>query len=288
MDRRQVEYFLTVVESGSITAAARRLGISQPALSEAMARAEAEFGMPLLRRGARGVLLTDAGRQLVGAATRVAHAFDELDSALHPERRLERGRLTIVCPRSLALDPTTGLVSAFRLHHPRIKVTMSRLPDGESVNDVVASGRADVGIGGIEARRPEVVTSALPLQEIIAVVHPAMELSETPSVDELISHGLIVAPPGAASRTLLAERVGEPRLRAAIVVETSSMSAMIPLVKTGRCVAFIPQAMAAAAHGQGLETRTPVPGLWQNVQLVHGRVLSPSADAFVAMAGVAS
>ena len=64
MDLKQLRYFVTVVESGSISAAARKLYMTQPPLSAQMQALEQELGCPLLERGARRVELTDAGRRL--------------------------------------------------------------------------------------------------------------------------------------------------------------------------------------------------------------------------------
>jgi DNA-binding transcriptional LysR family regulator len=59
--RGQLEYFVTVAEHGQMTSAARRLGVAQPALSQAIAQLEAELGLKLLERHPRGVTLTRAG-----------------------------------------------------------------------------------------------------------------------------------------------------------------------------------------------------------------------------------
>ena len=105
MDRRHLEYFLALADRGSISAAARGLGVSQPTISEALARMEKECGLTLVRRGSRGVTLTDAGRDLTGPAAQVLRAYRDLDHALHPLNVVQRGRLTVVCPRTLARDP---------------------------------------------------------------------------------------------------------------------------------------------------------------------------------------
>ena len=60
MDIRQLTYFLTIAEEGQITAAARRLHMAQPPLSQQMKNLEAELGVQLFKRGPRQVQLTDA------------------------------------------------------------------------------------------------------------------------------------------------------------------------------------------------------------------------------------
>jgi LysR family transcriptional regulator of abg operon len=70
---RQIEDFLTVVESGGIRAAARKRGVSQPAITRSVRRLEADLGAQLVHRTPRGVLLTSSGRAFFARA-RVAHA----------------------------------------------------------------------------------------------------------------------------------------------------------------------------------------------------------------------
>lgn len=284
MDRRHLAYFLAVAECGSISAASRQLGVSQPTVSQAIARAESEYGVPLLRRTSRGVALTDAGRDLVGPAAQVLRGYDELDRALRPALALERGRLHLVCPRTLAHDPLAGLIGAFRRQFPGIFVTLHRPVDAESAATVVASGRAEVGIGATGGRHVDLVTERLGRQRIVALVHPRMKVSPSPDLAELVALGVITTPRGGVTRRLVAERVGDHVLDRATVVETSAVGAVVPLVRGGLGVAFVPEAMGREALLTGVEMRYPRPDLTREIWLVHGRSLSPAAREFVALA----
>ena len=72
MDPRRVLVFRTVARAGLLSAAARELGWTQPAVSQQLQRLEHEVGAPLLLRSTRGVTLTDAGRLLLGRADTLA------------------------------------------------------------------------------------------------------------------------------------------------------------------------------------------------------------------------
>ena len=71
MNLKQLEYFVAIVEEGQVTAAARRLHISQPPLSYELAQLERELGCKLVHRGPRGVTPTDAGRLLYERAAHI-------------------------------------------------------------------------------------------------------------------------------------------------------------------------------------------------------------------------
>ncbi|MBN3754378.1 LysR family transcriptional regulator [Paraburkholderia sp. Tr-20389] len=78
MDLRQLRYFLTIAEEGSVAAASRRLHIAQPALSRHMRALEEQIGTELFVRNTRGVTLTDAGVELIACATRAIDSVRDL------------------------------------------------------------------------------------------------------------------------------------------------------------------------------------------------------------------
>src|SRR5437763_262278 len=83
-DFRQFRYFVTVAEEGQMTRAARRLRLAQPALSQAIARLEAQVGVKLLDRNPRGVALTSAGHAFVEKARAALEAVDAAEATAHP------------------------------------------------------------------------------------------------------------------------------------------------------------------------------------------------------------
>ena len=80
----KIRAFLLVVESGSFTEAARRLGLSQPAVSAQVAALEAAVGAPLLERG-RQLRLTPVGESFLGYARRIQDAYDLANRAINSE-----------------------------------------------------------------------------------------------------------------------------------------------------------------------------------------------------------
>lgn len=88
MTLTQLRYVIEVAEAGSISAAAARLFIAQPSLSKAVGELEAEMGVRIFERGARGVRLTDEGTRFLSYARQVVEQADLLESQyLHAEPR---------------------------------------------------------------------------------------------------------------------------------------------------------------------------------------------------------
>lgn len=102
MDLRLLRYFLAIVDAGSLHAAAARLGISQPSLSTAMARLEADLGVELLVRSTSGSEPTAAGRYLAASATHLLAEADDTRRALGGFADGTRGSLAIAVVPALA------------------------------------------------------------------------------------------------------------------------------------------------------------------------------------------
>jgi DNA-binding transcriptional LysR family regulator len=126
--RGQLEYFVAVAEDGQMTSAARRLGIAQPALSQAIAQLETELGLKLLDRHPRGVTLTGAGEAFYAKARVAVAASVVAKSTASSLARVQQGALDfgfLGAPPSLA-----GRIEmdAFALAQPTIAVHYRELP----------------------------------------------------------------------------------------------------------------------------------------------------------------
>ena len=113
MELRHLRYFVAVAEEGHITRAAERLGIQQPPLSQQIKAIETELDVQLLRRKARGVEMTDAGRAFLKDARAM---LTQLDRTVETTRRAARGEQGQLCV--VALDGSRS--SARAACHPRI------------------------------------------------------------------------------------------------------------------------------------------------------------------------
>lgn len=99
-----VSVFLAVAETGSFSAAARRLGLGQPTVSRRVAQLEEHVGSALFRRGVEGAMLTQAGHRLVPAATRMAESAGEWARLLESGDAAPTGRVRIAAPPGIAFD----------------------------------------------------------------------------------------------------------------------------------------------------------------------------------------
>lgn len=146
MVARHFPYFIAAAEEANFQRAADRLNIAQSALSRRIQSLEAELGVPLFERRARGVRLTAAGLAYLADVRKVMNAIE--DAAQHAERvmRGQEGEISIgfveVTPRFTAL---TGAFQAFRAAYPRVQLHLRPMITDFQVERMHA-GEIDAGL----------------------------------------------------------------------------------------------------------------------------------------------
>lgn len=143
IDLRQIRYLIAAAEAGSISAAARELYVTQPALTTALRKLEQSVGVPLMHRHYRGVELTAAGEAFV---QRAGPALEAVEEASQYARRVggsgRRELIIALLPATLTPHART-LIQAFRAQNPEVEVRYRELSYITHTSDLM-SGRADV------------------------------------------------------------------------------------------------------------------------------------------------
>lgn len=116
----EVQLFLAVAESGSLSAAARKLGVAQPTVSRRLAELEATVGEPLFARGVEGATLTSFGETLLSPARRMAEWAGELERAVQRADSAPRGVVRVTAPPGVAFDFLTPFAAWLRTELPEV------------------------------------------------------------------------------------------------------------------------------------------------------------------------
>lgn len=119
-DLQRLRTFVRIVESGSISAAARTLNASQPTLSRQLRQLERAAGIPLLRRDTRTMSLTDAGRRLFEDAREILGLAEQASQRLRDEKETPRGHLRVVAVVDFGQWIVSRLLALFQQSHPQI------------------------------------------------------------------------------------------------------------------------------------------------------------------------
>lgn len=116
--------FKTVVESGSITAAAAQLGLTVSGVSRALTRLEKKLDTPLLNRTTRRLEITDEGRHVLALSRDILHSVDHLEEQMAMRRQRPSGRLRINGAPSFIRQVIVPMVAAFRADYPNISLEL--------------------------------------------------------------------------------------------------------------------------------------------------------------------
>lgn len=146
MDFRQLRYFVTIVDSGTLTEASRRLHVVQPTLSQRLAALEADMGVQLLVRGRAGLVVTEAGQELYERARLILKQADLARAAVQEKAREATGRVGVGLLRSLAPAMGVHLFKTIRRELPRVR------PDivvgySEELVRMLRAGELDLSLG---------------------------------------------------------------------------------------------------------------------------------------------
>ena len=124
MELRQLRYFVAVAEAGSVSEAARVLGVSQPAVSGRIRDLEDSVTTNLFERGARGMRLTFAGQRMLPTARRIVGEVDRIFAQADRVARVQLGTLSLGFYTSLAGGPLREALGAFRAAAPDVALEL--------------------------------------------------------------------------------------------------------------------------------------------------------------------
>jgi DNA-binding transcriptional LysR family regulator len=172
---RALRYFVAVAESGSVTAGARQVRVSQPSISAAIAGLEADLGVQLfVRHHAKGLSLTLSGDRLLAQARGLLAHAREVEQFAGTMGGAEGGEVTAGCFITLAPFLLPGLLAGFAAQHPEIALTIQE-GDQAEVLEQLRTGRCEVALSyayGLSDEFEATVLAELPPRIILAKDHP--------------------------------------------------------------------------------------------------------------------
>ncbi|MEZ5715579.1 MAG: LysR substrate-binding domain-containing protein [Paracoccaceae bacterium] len=282
---RQMEIIYAVARHGSVTDAARALGISQPAVSSALQECNRITGVMLFERKAGRLKPTPETGALLPEIERVQNAVQRVGGLLKDYHRIPRGNLSIAAVPIMAdnLVPEAMARSAADLADIAISLVCR---DYEDIPDLLDAGRIDVGLSSsiIPSTSADVID--LWTSELILVMSDRCELARLPQVTaaDLARHPLIAfnrnIPIGLALDNTL-QATDEPTR---VAVEVSQTSTAIAFARQDQGVALIHPLGMAAVDRTGLCMRRvePIVPFWNQILLPRTGHLNRATQNFLA------
>lgn len=240
LNLNQLRIFRAVCETNSITAAAARLRISQPAVSKQLADLERSVGVVLVDRGPRGVRLTPAGELLSAHARRLFQEEQAAEAALSALLGLAAGKLAVGASTTIGNYIVPALFGELHRAHPRLELELV-IGNSARIHHELLERRLDLGlIEGLvapEGLRIEVFTH----DEIVLIVSPEHPLARAPAIAaaDLSRLPVIVREAGSGTRDVVGHALSSRGISVEPVMSLGSTEAVKSAVMSGLGAAFV-------------------------------------------------
>src|SRR5579885_6873 len=196
-DVRSLRYFRVVAETGSFTGAARRLKLTQSAVSQQIINLERQIGTPLLVRSTKFVRLTNAGEIFLQCATHVLDSLDRVRDLLADETDTNSGRLALAVPATFCHWLLPHLIDEFHKRFPAIQMCVV-MSDVAVAVQRLAHREIDIALVPTTVEHKLLAMAPLGKDELVAVVSTRNPLSRKGRLlaPDLKEQRIIMPPPG--------------------------------------------------------------------------------------------
>ncbi|MEL0658525.1 LysR family transcriptional regulator [Psychromonas arctica] len=229
MEFRQLQHFVTIVETGSISAAARHLFLAQPAISASIKKLESELNMPLLHRRERGVSLTEAGHLFLLHAKQILQQAKDAKLSMQAIEGLDQGEVEIGVPPMLGSYFFPPLIMAFKHQYPALG--MNIIDTGtRRIRKKLLDGDLELGVVADHDLPPEFDSGKLIREEMVvcmAADHPLAEFEQIEYAD-FLKYELILFGKGYYHHSLI-EKISQKEKERPKIAFTSNL---LPLIKS--------------------------------------------------------
>jgi aminoethylphosphonate catabolism LysR family transcriptional regulator len=226
----QLKAFHAVAQSGGFTKAAERLSLTQPAVSDHIAKLEQSCGTQLFIRTRREAALTEFGRRLFALTERLFETEAQIDKLVSRTRKLEEGNLAIGADAAVHILP---LISSFRERYPGVAV---KLIGGNSAALLDRLDRFEIDFAVASIQPTEARYGMLLLREnrLVALLSKQAPLSrKSLEMATLAGQPIVLREEGSMTRTLLLDEMARRNLVLSNVTEIDSREAVSEAVAQG-------------------------------------------------------
>src|SRR5437899_9708444 len=176
MDLQALNIFLAVAHERSFSRAAAKVHRTQPAVSQAVRRLEADLGEELIDRSSKSGTLTEAGKVLQNYGQRLIRLADETESVMRDLRDLRRGRV-LIGANEAAVHTLLPLMGRFRQRHPQIAIDVRRVP-ARQIAVEVQQGSLDFGALSFHPPEEGLLEVTVGSDELVLLVPPSHSFAQ--------------------------------------------------------------------------------------------------------------
>jgi DNA-binding transcriptional LysR family regulator len=289
MEIRQLKAFLAIAEAKTFTAGARRVNVTQAAISMQIRQLEDEVGLQLFTRTPRRVILTEAGEHLLSRARRILREHDSAIAEIAELGGVEHGRLRIgSASAEFATHQLPHILQAIRHKFPNAELGVSA-GTSQTLVDKIMHGEIDIAFVSLPVENSSITTDTLFTDEIVAIAHPSHPSANEKyiSAAALAGEKLILGERGGNTRRMIDDFFNAANVRPNILMELSRQEAINQMVENGLGVGTAGAKTIADEIREGRLVSWMIEGAEINWELglarLRGGYFSPITKEFVAL-----
>lgn len=262
MELRDLNALIAIAETGSLSAAARKLRLTQPALTASLQRLEVAVGVGLVTRHSRGAILTEAGQYVLQKARDVVHDVGQI-ALVHDTLALEpAGEIHLGLPTTVAGGLIPELIPLMQARYPLIRIHVVEAMSGV-LQEQLQLGRLDLAVLFDSAPWAGLRCTPLLTETLYLLLPASHPLAALPAVDlDRVAALSLVLPSGANSIRKRIEMACQAKgLTLTVLADVDSLPGLLGLVRAGYCT-VLPKYLAKgeidAGHIVAVAVENPV------------------------------
>jgi DNA-binding transcriptional LysR family regulator len=203
MNLRHLSIFICVCDQGSMTAAAEKLYMTQPSVSQAIAELERHYKVPLFERFGKKLYLTEAGKKLQAYARHILHLCEEAEKTM--QNLSDFGTLRVGASITVGITVLNKRIQELLELNPNLKI-IPRVDNSSVVEAMLLAAEADLGLIEGDIHSPDLIAKPFMEDELILICAPTHPWAAKGTIqpEELKNQGFIVREEGSGTRELFA------------------------------------------------------------------------------------
>jgi DNA-binding transcriptional LysR family regulator len=262
----ELQVFLAAAEAESFSAAARRLHLTQSAVSQQIHSLEAQLQVELFHRDVPHVSLTENGRALIPMAREYVHLSTRIEESMAARRGMVTGRLSIGCTSTPGKYILPWLVGFFCQEYPQVKIAVDVIKRADLVQKLEQHS-VDLGIMSNQVEHPDLIFDEF-IQDNLVLIVPAQHpfaYQEVVSPEQLKGQTVILREEAAGTRIALLEGLEQIGLKPddlkVAPIELGTAESIISAVEAGWGISWVSMVAAQRAVEMGKIRLIEVDGL---------------------------
>ena len=259
MNLNQLKIFYLAVKHGNLSAAGKKLNITQPAVTKGIQRLQDHYDVKLLNRFGKKLVLTDAGEALYEIAEKIFELDRLAEDCVRDFQKNERGHIRIDASESFGAYYLPSIVNPFSLKNPGLRISVNILPT-EQVVDNAASLKNDLGFISFAMENESVSTREILEDRFVVIAPLSHPFARKKALDPIDIDGqsMVVHEIGSVPHQAVERLIRENSLSISTPLELSSNRAIKKAVENGSGIALVSRKVAHEEVRQGTLAAIPL------------------------------